>query len=106
MTYEVILSDTFHEWFGALRDARAKAKIAVRIDRIKEGNFGDHQFLGQGVGELRITEGKGYRAYYTLRDNQVVIMLCGGDKSSSKQQSRDIEQAKQIREKLEREDLE
>lgn len=97
MNYEVILSDTFREWLGALRDTRAKTKITIRIDRVKEGNFGNHRFLGQEVGELRITEGKGYRVYYTIRDNQVVILLCGGDKSSSKQQSRDIEQAKQIR---------
>ena len=100
MTYEVIQSGTFREWLEALRDTRAKTKITIRIDRVKEGNFGDHRFLGEGIGELRITEGKGYRVYYTIRDSQVVILLCGGDKSSSKQQSRDVEQAKRIKGEL------
>ena len=100
MNYEVIQSDAFHEWLAALRDKRAKARITVRIDRVKEGNFGDHQSLGDGISELRITEGKGYRVYYTIRDRRVVILLCGGDKSSKRQQSRDIENAKQTKERI------
>ena len=96
MNYEVILSGTFREWYETLRDARAKAKIVDRIDRIKEGNFGDHQSLGEGISELRVTEGKGYRVYYTIRRNHVVILLCGGDKSSRRQQSRDIQRARQM----------
>lgn len=96
MDYEVIRSDTFREWLKALSDVRAKSKIEVRIDRIKEGNFGDKRFLGEGVSELRIPEGQGYRVYYTIRDNKVVILLCGGDKSSRSKQQRDIERAKQM----------
>lgn len=96
MNYEVIRSDTFREWLKALSDVRAKSKIEIRIDRIKEGNFGDKRFLGEGVSELRIPEGQGYRVYYTIRDNKVVILLCGGDKSSRSKQQRDIERAKQM----------
>ena len=96
MNYEVTRSDTFRDWLKALRDERAKSKIEVRIDRIKEGNFGDSRFLGEGVSELRIPEGQGYRVYYTIRDNKVVMLLCGGDKSSKSKQQWDIERAQQM----------
>ena len=71
--------------------------MASRIERMEDGNFGDHRSVGGGVSELRINVGKGYRAYYTIRRNTVVILLCGGDKSSQQQ---DIKLAQQMTSKL------
>ncbi len=93
MNYRVIQSGTFLRWLKGLRDKRAQARIAVRIDRVEEGNFGDHRSVGQGVSEMRVHVGKGYRIYYTIRDNTVVVLLCGGDKSSQQQ---DIKRAHQM----------
>ncbi|MXW68224.1 MAG: type II toxin-antitoxin system RelE/ParE family toxin [Gemmatimonadales bacterium] len=87
------MSDTFRRWLKNLRDKRARARIVVRIERVVEGNFGDHRSVGGGVGELRIDVGAGYRIYYTIRDNAVVILLCGGDKS---RQQNDIERARRM----------
>ena len=97
MNYRVIQSGTFRRWLKGLRDRRAQARIAVRIDRAEEGNFGDHQSVGQGVSEMRVHVGKGYRVYYTTRGNTAMILLCGGDKSS---QRRDIERAHQMAREL------
>lgn len=80
-------------WFNDLRDVRAKAKIDVRIRRLSLGNFGDIKPVGEGVSELRIDYGPGYRVYLTQRGPVVVILLMGGDKSSQK---RDIRDAKEI----------
>ncbi len=71
--------------------------MASRIERMEDGNFGDHRSVGGGVSELRINVGKGYRAYYTIRRNTVVILLCGGDKSSQQQ---DIKLSQQMASKL------
>ena len=90
MGYTVVKSHTFLRWLKALRDRRAVARIAIRIDRIEDGNFGDHRAVGQGVSELRIDVGPGYRVYYTIRQTRVVILLSGGDKSS---QPHDIQRA-------------
>ena len=81
----------FEIWLGKLRDKRAKAKILVRLDRIKMGNFGDIKAVGGGVQELRVKVGKGYRVYLGMKESQVVILLCGGDKAT---QQDDIKQAK------------
>ena len=97
MNYRVIQSGTFRRWLKGLRDRRAQARIAFRIDRAEEGNFGDHQSVGQGVSEMRVHVGKGYRVYYTIRGNTAMILLCGGDKSS---QRRDIERAHQMAREL------
>lgn len=86
-------SSTFRRWLKELRDKQAQARIAVRIDRVEEGNFGDYRSVGQGVSEIRVHVGKGYRIYYTIRDNTAVVLLCGGDKSS---QRRDIRRAHQM----------
>ncbi len=67
---------------NALRDARAKAKIAARIKRIADGNFGDVVSVGEGVSELRIHYGPGYRVYFTRRGEMLILLLCGGDKST------------------------
>ena len=88
---EVLRTAEFIDWLTALRDVQALARIAKRIDRIAQGNFGDAKSVGDGVSELRFTFGPGYRVYYTRRGDVVVILLCGGDKGS---QERDIERAK------------
>lgn len=88
----------FAEWFKSLRDRRAKARIAVRIDRLALGNRGDVKPVGNGVSEMRITYGPGYRLYYTQKGDDVVILLCGGDKAS---QRRDIADAKTLARELE-----
>ena len=93
MRYEVVKSDRFIRWFSRLRDKRAQAQILVRIDRVEEGNFGDHRSVGGGVSELRVNIGQGYRFYYTIRRQRVVFLLCGGDKASQRQ---DIRLAQQM----------
>jgi putative addiction module killer protein len=82
--------DPLQEWLDGLRDGRAFAAVLRRIDGMASGNFGDHAFCRDGVWELRIDIGPGYRVYYALRDRTIVILLCGGDK---RRQRRDIEQA-------------
>lgn len=89
----VLYTGAFETWLKKLRDQRAKAAIVSRIERMEDGNFGDYRSVGAGVSELRIDVGKGYRAYYTIRRNAVVILLWGGDKSS---QQRDIKLAQQL----------
>ena len=97
MPYTVIVSETFRRWLRALRDRQAQARIAVRLDRVAEGNFGDRRSVGQGVSELRINVAQGYRVYYTIRDQTVVLLLCGGDKASQQQ---DIRRAQQMAREL------
>ena len=97
MPYTVIVSETFRRWLRALRDRQAQARIAVRLDRVAEGNFGDHRSVGQGVSELRINVAQGYRVYYTIRDKTVVLLLCGGDKASQQQ---DIHRAQHMAREL------
>ena len=91
LTYRVVQSEAFLKWLKSLRDRRTLARIAVRIDRIEEGNFGDLKSLGGAVHELRIGVGKGYRVYFTIHRPNLVLLLCGGDKSS---QQRDIAREK------------
>ena len=74
--YEIIKSATFLNWLGRLRDRNAQARIAIRIDRIEEGNFGDRRSVGSGVSEIRVNVGQGCRIYYTVRNRTVVILLC------------------------------
>ena len=93
----VLYTGAFESWLKKLRDQRAKVAIVSRIERMEDGNFGDYRSVGGGVSELRINVGKGYRAYYTIRRNSVVILLCGGDKSSQQQ---DIKLAQQMANKL------
>ena len=79
------------KWLEALRDRVAFAKIAVRLDRVQAGNFGVVKALGDGVSQLKIDHGPGYRVYYAMSGKTVVLLLIGGDKST---QSRDVETAK------------
>lgn len=89
---EVRRTEEFAKWLKALRDQTARAKILVRIQRVEAGNFGDVKFF-DGIGELRITHGPGYRVYFMQHGQVMVILLCGGDKST---QDRDIANAKAI----------
>lgn len=98
MKYDVVSTEIFNQWFRQLRDRKAARTIALRIERAKAGNLGDVKAIGDEVSEMRLFVGKGYRLYYTLRNQQLVILLCGGDKSS---QSRDIKKAKELLEQLE-----
>ena len=74
--------DLYIDWLKRLHDGQAKVAVARRVTRIEQGNFGDHRFCREGVWELRIDVGPGYRVYYALSGRRVVLLLCGGDKSS------------------------
>ena len=95
--YQVRKTALFAKWFGGLADARVKDRIAARIARIEVGNFGDSKSVGGGVRELRLDTGPGYRIYFIVRGRTLVILLCGGDKSS---QPRDIGKALQMAEEV------
>jgi putative addiction module killer protein len=86
-------TETFVKWRTRLKDERARALIASRLDRLAFGNAGDVKPVGSGVSELRIDFGPGYRIYFARRGKTVIILLCGGDKST---QAKDIEAAKRI----------
>ena len=81
----------FRKWLRGLRDARARARIRIRLNRIRLGNFGTAKPVGDGVLELVIPYGPGYRVYFARTGSTVVLLLCGGDKST---QPRDISKAK------------
>ena len=83
----------FVDWFGRLRDRKAKSKIASRIARIELGLMGDVKSVGDGISELRVDFGPGYRVYFTRRGERLIILLVGGDKST---QQRDIAKAKDL----------
>lgn len=90
---EMTTHPEFKAWLNALKDVNGRARILARIRRLGEGNPGDHRNLTDGISELRIDVGPGYRVYYTQRGNELVILLVGGDKDS---QQRDIEKAKKL----------
>jgi putative addiction module killer protein len=90
---KVLQTDEFARWLKSQRDAVARAKILVRIERLADGNPGDVAPVGEGVSELRVHHGPGYRVYFVRRGEEIVILLCGGDKSS---QASDIAHAKKL----------
>src|ERR1700676_2524779 len=90
---EVRQTDVFTDWFAGLRDRKARARITVRIRRLSLGNPGDVKPVGSGISEMRIDYGPGYRGYFMRRGLLIVVLLCGGDKST---QDKDIAQAKAI----------
>lgn len=90
---EVRQTETYAGWFNRLRDENAKARINVRIRRLSLGNLGDVKTVGDGVRELRIDYGPGYRVYFVQRGDTLVILLCGGDKRT---QEKDIRTAKHL----------
>jgi putative addiction module killer protein len=91
-------TETFAAWMEGLRDARAKARIAQRLDRLARGNSGDTKPVGGGISEMRIDYGPGYRVYYCRHGAVLIVLLCGGDKSTQK---KDIKVAKQLAKELE-----
>ncbi len=90
---EIKQTETYQKWEARLRDKRARTIIAARLMRLAEGLAGDIEPVGEGVSELRIHYGPGYRVYFQRRGNLLVVLLCGGDKSS---QVRDIAAAKKL----------
>jgi putative addiction module killer protein len=91
------LTDSFEKWLKNLKDRIGKALILKRIDRLTEGNPGDAKSIGEGCSEMRIDYGPGYRVYYKDTGQEIIVLLCGGDKST---QSRDIENAKKLAKEL------
>jgi len=97
MHYEIETTNVFDKWFAGITDIRHRARIAIRLDHIRIGNFGDHKSLGGGLFELRFFFGPGFRSYYTVRNGRVVFLLTGGDKST---QAKDIEKGAQHHDRL------
>jgi len=94
---EVRQTDVYAEWYGGLRDRQAKARIDIRIRRLSLGNLGDVKPVGEGVSELRIDHGPGYRVYFVQQGAVLIVLLAGGDKSS---QDKDIRLAKALAKQL------
>jgi putative addiction module killer protein len=89
--YIIHKTDEFIDWLCKLRDIKAKARIAIKISRVEDGLFGDNRSLGKGLNELKIDYGPGYRVYYTIENDMIVLLIIGGDKST---QERDIAKAR------------
>ena len=89
--YQLQQTEAFSKWLSALRDLRAKARILARLDATRLGNLGDSKAVGSGVSEMRIDVGAGYRVYFIRRQAIVILILCGGDKTT---QPKDISRAK------------
>jgi putative addiction module killer protein len=89
---------TFSNWLAGLRDRRAAARIAVRLERLAAGNPGDVKPVGEGVNEIRIDYGPGYRVYFVRRGPELIVLLCGGDKGT---QGKDIRAARKLAKQLE-----
>src|SRR6266700_7876757 len=90
---ELLKSATFDRWLSELRDVRAAARIQTRLDRLATGNPGDVAPIGEGISELKIDYGPGYRVYFLRRGSLLIVLLCGGEKST---QAADIKMAKAI----------
>lgn len=105
MRFEIVVYQTaegiapLEVWLAKLKDRLAKVHVLRRIQRMALGNFGDHKGLGEGLAELRIDHGPGYRVYYTLDGTRIILLLCAGDKRT---QTADIERAKEFRSDYER----
>ena len=91
--YKILQTETYKKWFKKLKDQTAKFAIGQRIERMKVGNFGDSKTVGEGVFELRIDVGQGYRVYFTNDGKEIIILLVGGNKTS---QDSDIKAAKKM----------
>ena len=87
---EIRQTELYKKWFASLKDRNSKARIDIRIRRISLGNLGDVKPVGEGVSEIRIDYGPGYRIYFVQEQSMLIILLCGGDKST---QSQDIQSA-------------
>ncbi len=95
---EVRQTTRFATWLAGLRDERARARILKRLDRARDGNLGDVAPVGEGVSEMRIFYGPGYRVYFVQRGSELIVLLCGGEKST---QQADIEEAKALAQEIE-----
>ena len=84
----VLITEVYRDWINFLRDRTARARIQVRVDRLVHGNPGQHRRLTNGVCELKIDFGPGYRVYYTERAGEIIVLLAGGDKSTQQQDIR------------------
>jgi putative addiction module killer protein len=93
MTFQIERTPEFDDWLDGLRDKQAQAIIARRLRRAAMGNLGDAKSVGDGVSEIRVDIGPGYRIYFTRRGNVLIVLLCGGDKGS---QVRDVSRAKRL----------
>ena len=93
----IYTSEVFDAWFDDLTDKQTARRIQARIDRVEEGNFGDHKAVGEGVSEMRIHHGPGWRVYFMHHGSKVIILLAGGDKSS---QPKDIAMAQALARQL------
>lgn len=78
--FEILQSDEFKVWHGGLRDPLARARVTSRLRLAEQGNLGDWKSLRDGISEMRIDVGPGYRLYFTRRGNTLIVLLCGGDK--------------------------
>jgi putative addiction module killer protein len=93
----IYTTEVFDMWFESLKDRQTARRIQARIDRAEDGNFGDHRAVGEGVSEMRIHHGPGFRVYFTQHGMEIVILLAGGDKSS---QTQDIATAHELARQL------
>ena len=93
----IVRTDVFDRWLSKLKDPKGKARIIKRIRSAERGNFGDCEPVGEGVSEMRIHSGPGYRVYFTRMGEVIFVLLCGGTKRG---QSRDISRARQLARKL------
>jgi putative addiction module killer protein len=91
--YEIEKTETFSTWLHSLKDSQVRARVRARIERARFGNFGDWSPEGGEIRAMRIDHGPGYRLYFTLRGDRIVILLCGGDKHT---QEADIKQAHKL----------
>lgn len=98
MEYEIVTTDVFSNWLSRLKDRQAVKAIALRLTRAEVGNLGDVKSVGNGISEMRIFVGKGYRLYFTIRNGRLILLLNGGNKSTQQQ---DIERAKRLLSELE-----
>lgn len=91
--YQIRYTDIFEAWLGELQDLKGKARILARLESARLGNLGDCKSLGGGLQEMRVHFGPGYRLYFALKQKMMIVLLCGGDKSS---QERNISRAKRL----------
>lgn len=95
--YSIKQTNIFSKWLYKLKDTQGKVAVLRRVERMKFGNFGDHKSVGNNINELRIPTGPGYRVYYAQRNDEIIVLLVGGDKSS---QNDDIKKANTLLKEL------
>jgi putative addiction module killer protein len=97
MKYNIKATKHFEKWLSNIKDKQTLTRIDIRINRVSKGNFGDYKIISENLFELRLFFGSGYRIYYTIIENQIVLLLSAGDKNS---QTNDIKKAKELQNKL------